>query len=126
MADWVCGIDISKWQGEVDWQTVADSGVQYVYMRAFNGTRLDEQLEANAAGARQYGIPFGLYTYWRPREAAGVQAQRLTDAHREFGATLIPMIDVEHQDDKSPSEIAQSVRDGVRFVGAELKCSPVI
>jgi GH25 family lysozyme M1 (1,4-beta-N-acetylmuramidase) len=126
MAEWICGIDISKWQGKVDWQKVADSGVQFVYMRAFNGTRLDETLEVNAAGARKYGIPFGLYTYWRPKDAAGVQAQRLVDAHRKFGASLIPMLDVEHQDDKPASEIAQSVRDGVRFVEAELKCSPVI
>lgn len=123
---WVSGIDISKWQGIVNWDTVRDSGIQYVYMRAFNGNRQDSTLQRNAEGARWINMPFGLYTYWRPRDSAEEQARRLIDAHRTHGATLIPMIDVEHQDNKTPEQIATSVTDGVRIIEQELGVSPVI
>lgn len=126
MSAWVSGIDISKWQGNVNWTTVRDSGIQYVYMRAFNGNRQDSTLQRNAEGARLINMPFGLYTYWRPKDSAEEQATRLIAAHRTHGATLIPMIDVEHQDDKTPDQIAASVTDGVRIIEQELGVSPVI
>ena len=123
---WRTFIDVSKWQGNIDWDVMKASGVDAVYMRAYNGTRRDERLDQYAEGARRVGLPFGLYTYWRPKYAAKDQVNRLLDAHAETGASLIPMIDVEHGDERPPTEIGQSVTDGVRLVEERLGVSPVI
>ena len=123
---WRTFIDVSKWQGEIDWNTMKASGVDAVYMRAFNGIKQDERLHQYAEGARRVGLPFGLYVFWRPKYSAQEQVAKLVDAHRSLGAALIPMIDVEHADDKSPDAIGRSVNDGVRLVERELGCSPVI
>ena len=61
------GIDVSKYQGTIDWNAVAGSGVKFVWIKATEGgDRLDERFQANWQGAKQAGIPHGAYhfAYW--------------------------------------------------------------
>ena len=61
------GIDVSKWQGSIDWQQVADAGCEFAFIRAgwSSGGEFheDEYFEANMAGANAAGIPVGVYVY---------------------------------------------------------------
>ncbi len=55
------GIDVSKWQGNIDWSKV--KGVDFVIIRAgYSGTK-DAKFEANYAGCKKYKIPCGVYFY---------------------------------------------------------------
>lgn len=63
------GIDISKWQGEIDFQALKKAGVEFVIIRV-GGTRgkdgeyfLDEYFERNIKQANKVGIPAGVYFY---------------------------------------------------------------
>jgi lysozyme len=61
------GIDVSKYQGTIDWNAVANSGVKFVWIKATEGgDHLDERFQANWEGAKQAGIPHGAYhfVYW--------------------------------------------------------------
>src|ERR1700679_3322509 len=61
------GIDVSKYQGNIDWNAVANSGVKFAWIKATEGgDRADERFEANWAGAKQVGIARGAYhfVYW--------------------------------------------------------------
>ena len=61
------GIDVSKYQGEVDWPTVAASGVKFAWIKATEGgDRLDERFAADWQGAKDAGIRRGayLFAYW--------------------------------------------------------------
>jgi lysozyme len=61
------GIDVSKYQGAIDWKAVADSGVKFVWIKATEGgDRSDEKFTANWDGAKAAGIPHGAYhfVYW--------------------------------------------------------------
>jgi lysozyme len=61
------GIDVSKYQGAIDWNAVAASGVQFAWIKATEGgDHLDERFEANWEGAKEAGIPRGAYhfVYW--------------------------------------------------------------
>jgi lysozyme len=63
----VHGIDVSKYQGTIDWSAVADSGVKFVWIKATEGgDRLDERFQDNWEGAKRAGIPHGAYhfVYW--------------------------------------------------------------
>ena len=62
------GIDVSSWNGEIDWKAVADSGVQFVMIRAGTGSRKgtvkkDTFFERNIAAAYENGILCGIYLY---------------------------------------------------------------
>ena len=61
------GIDVSKFQGDIDWSKVADSGVKFAWIKATEGgDRADARFQANWTGAKQAGIPRGAYhfVYW--------------------------------------------------------------
>ena len=63
----VHGIDVSKFQGDIDWNRVADSGVKFAWIKATEGgDHADERFQANWAGAKEAGIPRGAYhfVYW--------------------------------------------------------------
>lgn len=123
---WKTFIDISRWQGTVNFDKLKNSGVDALYMRAYQGTTRDQRLDEYSTGAKNVGLPFGLYTYWRPKDTAEEQINRLLQEHTKLGATLIPMIDVEHDDGHSPQFIGQHVTDGVRLVEEAIGRTPTI
>lgn len=63
------GIDVSHWQGNIDFQKVKDAGVEFVYVRIGrgdgigNGYVLDSKFKQNIEGFNKVGIPVGLYFY---------------------------------------------------------------
>ena len=60
------GIDVSEWQGTIDWREVAKDGVQFAVIHAGYGRELsqkDKYFERNYAGARAAGIKVGAFWY---------------------------------------------------------------
>ena len=61
------GIDVSAWQGLIDWKKVKNSDVNYAIIRCGYGMDLekqdDEYWKRNADECRRLGIPFGVYLY---------------------------------------------------------------
>lgn len=63
------GIDVSKWQGEINWEQVKDSGVEFAIIRMgyqtdYDGDYvLDPYFVANIEGAKRVGLPVGIYFY---------------------------------------------------------------
>ena len=57
-------IDVSEWQGTIDWSKVKNSGVDAVILRfAHSTSHFDKQFERNLSEVRRLGIPFGLYNF---------------------------------------------------------------
>lgn len=71
------GIDVSKWQGHIDWPRVK---VDFAIIRAGISTSKDARFEDNYAGATAAGIPVGVYWYLR--------AMTVEAAHREAAACI--------------------------------------
>lgn len=60
------GIDVSHWQGQIDWHTVRDAGVEFAMLRGGYGklpSQKDPTFEQNYANAKAAGIPIGMYWY---------------------------------------------------------------
>lgn len=65
------GMDVSKWQGTIDWQKVKKAGIEFAILRAsygdgtsrFKNNGRDEQFERNYQEAKKVGIPVGAYHY---------------------------------------------------------------
>ena len=58
---------MSKFQGDIDWNAVANSGVKFAWIKATEGgDRADARFQANWEGAKAAGIPHGAYhfVYW--------------------------------------------------------------
>lgn len=65
----VKGIDISSWQGDINFEKVKNSGIDFIMIRCgFSGTgngkiNLDSHFERNIKEANKYDIPVGIYFY---------------------------------------------------------------
>lgn len=63
-------IDVSEWQGTIDWNKVKNSGVDAVILRfAHSTSHFDKQFERNLSEVRRLGIPFGLYIFSTARNS---------------------------------------------------------
>lgn len=60
------GIDVSHWQGTIDWNKVKEAGIQFAIIKAGgsdDGFYTDSKWEANYKGAKAAGIPIGAYYF---------------------------------------------------------------
>jgi GH25 family lysozyme M1 (1,4-beta-N-acetylmuramidase) len=98
------GIDVSKFQGEIDWEKVKEAGIEYAIIRVgFRGMNegtleIDPNFEANIKGAIKAGIPVGIYFFSQavnPKEARE-EAQFVIDNIKKYKITYPVIIDTEH------------------------------
>lgn len=122
------GIDVSHYQGEIDWDAVAQSKlVSYVYVKASEGESLvDDYYQDNISGARKAGLKVGSYHFYRPDADAALQLQNLTSQIRREQQDLAPIIDVEKRGSKSDEEFIADLRDFLQKVEKHYGCKPVI
>ena len=99
--DHVHGIDLSRYQGDVFWETVGENTkTAYVYLKATEGgDRIDPKFERNIMLAHRYGLKVGSYHFFRPRTPLKAQLKNFTAQCLPGEQDLIPMIDVESTGD---------------------------
>ena len=92
----VQGIDVSRYQGKIDWASVKASGTRFAYIKATEGgDHLDERFVENWQGARAARVPRGAYhfVFWC-RDAAEQVDWFRRNVPREPNA-LAPVLDLE-------------------------------
>lgn len=69
-------LDVSNWQGEVNWSRVKADGIGLAYVKATEGSNFtDQRFAANRREAEALGIRIGAYAYVKPgTSTAGAQA----------------------------------------------------
>ncbi len=121
------GIDVSYWQGSIDWDRVASDGVEFAFIRAANGLSLDDYFSSNWEQARDAGIIRGAYQYFHPGTDGVTQAERLLE---HMGALedgdLPPVLDIETTDGVSQSTATAAIQDWMDTVEAEIGRKPII
>lgn len=98
------GIDVSTFNGTINWDRVKDAGVEYVIIRAaLRGANsgnivVDERFYQNIVGANEAGIPVGVYFFTQAinEEEAIEEAQYITDLISPYSVALPVFIDTEH------------------------------
>lgn len=61
------GIDVSHWQGNIDWKKVKADGIQFAIIKATEGTgHVDKNFLKNVEGAKAAGLKVGVYHYAHP------------------------------------------------------------
>ena len=127
----VNGFDVSKWQGEIDWNTFVTKG-DFFYIRAgsidMSGVCYeDTQLQLNAKLSIPLGKPVGFYWYFRPKFSAQAQAKYFANLLSHIDNwELYPVVDVEEDNGKSPSAVAAGVWQFISYISKEFACPCMI
>ncbi len=124
----VSGIDVSKWQGTIDWDAVAGGGIEYAFIRVSDGLDYpDSQFAANWAGAREAGVLRGVYQFFRPGQDPIAQADLLLDAMGTLeDDDLPPVCDLEATDGQSAEVIRTKLQQWLDRIEAATGRVPII
>ncbi|MDW5313123.1 GH25 family lysozyme [Rhizobium sp. PL01] len=90
------GIDVSKWQGDIDWAKVKGSGVSFAFIKATEGKdRIDAKFGEYWQQARAAGLPYAPYHFYYFCSTADQQADWFIANVPKSAVYLPPVLDVE-------------------------------
>ncbi|MEM0898349.1 MAG: GH25 family lysozyme [Pseudomonadota bacterium] len=99
----VHGVDVAKWQRDVNWQALARQNIRFAFIKATEGgDLLDDRFSQNWRGAAQAGIPRGAYHFYYFCTSAAVQARWFIQNVPKQSGALPPVLDMEWNS-KSPT-----------------------
>jgi lysozyme len=103
------GIDVSKYQGRIDWRRVASTPVRFAIIRATLGNRYrDGRYARNVAGAREHGLAVGAYHFAKPNPARWdprAEADHFLDVVSVRSGDILPVLDIEETGGLSPRQL---------------------
>jgi GH25 family lysozyme M1 (1,4-beta-N-acetylmuramidase) len=93
------GIDVSHWQGTIDWAAVAGAGKRFAYIKASEDADfVDNMYATNRAQAKANGLVVGAYHFAQPSLASGdaaAEADHFVDTAVPASGELLPVLDLE-------------------------------
>jgi lysozyme len=125
------GIDVSYYQGTVDWTKVKGAGQSFAFVRVSDGVNYpDTKFAANWPAVKNAGLVRGLYQYFRPTQ--DVQAQvdllfaKLTAAGGLQPGDLPPVLDLETDGGLAASTVVARAKDWLAKVEAKIGVKPIV
>lgn len=102
-AHWeVWGVDVSSYQGEVDWAVLRDQGVGFAFIKATEGSgTADPCFAQNWAGTRDAGVLAGAYHFFSYDSSGETQAENFIAQVPLTAGALPPVVDIEFYGDKA-------------------------
>jgi lysozyme len=124
----VKGIDVSTYQGTINWTSVKADGVVYAMIRVSDGLNSpDAKFAANWSGSRAAGVIHGAYQYFEPGQDPIAQADMLLAKMGDFKADdLPPTLDVEATGGLAPAAVATNVKKWLAHVKAAVGRDPIV
>ncbi len=121
------GVDVSKWQGTINWTKVLAGDVHFVIARVSDGTYLDVQFDSYWKALESAGVVRGAYQFFEPATDPIVQADILLSKMGPMKpGVLPPTLDVEAAGGKTPAQVEAAVKQWIDYVSAKLGVTPII
>ncbi len=118
------GMDVSHWQGSIDWPKAKAAGIQFAFIKATQGdTILDSKYRVNWENSRAVGLPRGAYHFYDYRVDPLKQAAWLLGNTQLDPGELGYVLDVEAVKTnpviKPPASYANDLRQFCEFISTE-------
>ncbi len=127
------GIDVSRWQGDINWSLVKKDGISFAFIKATEGVDyVDHKFSKNLKEAKEAGILTGAYHFCTPSdvEDAVKEANHFINVikkNRGFNVLdLPPVIDIEKNQGLNKKQISETVSAWVDIVKKESGVQPII
>lgn len=105
----VRGVDVSRYQGQIDWELLASNDISFAYIKATEGSSyVDSCFSYNYEEARKTSLRVGAYHFFSYDSDGQTQAEHYIAVVEKTEGMLPPMIDLEFYGDKKQNPPAQS------------------
>lgn len=114
----VRGVDVSSYQGEIDWEVLSGQGIQFAFVKATEGSGfIDSRFAYNYVEARENGLRTGAYHFFSYDSPGVTQAENFIRTVERTEKMLPPVIDIEFYGDKEENpperEVVQKELDAM-------------
>ncbi len=123
------GIDVSHFQGTIDWEKVTASHhpIAFVFIRATMGIDgRDNTYQANWIGAKEAGFIRGAYHYYRPHENSTRQFENFKQRVQLEPGDLPPVIDVEAMSPYGKENLRKGVQNWIALCESHYGVKPIV
>lgn len=123
----VVGVDLSKWQGEVDFASIRAAGKHYVFVKVTQGAgAVDPDYARNISGARAAGLYAGSYHFYDTGLTAQVQFANLSRHLDLKPGDLPPVVDIEVLSRNNLPELAAELKTFLDLIERRYKVKPIV
>lgn len=126
------GIDVSSYQGKIDWQKVKnmeedDVHISFAYIKATEGIlQVDPYFQRNWREAAKQGLVCGAYHYFRPKLNSKLQAYFFLQTVNIEKGDLPMVVDIERLDGVTPAKMREELQSFLSEIEARTGSKPII
>jgi lysozyme len=127
--DHVFGIDVSHYQGKIQWDEVRTSHhpIQYVFIRSTMGHNgRDKQFKKNWKESKKKGYLRGAYHYYRPHENSEEQFKNFASKVELEDGDLPPILDMEEMSRYGVGNLREGINNWLRLAEDHYGVKPII
>ena len=129
----VVGVDVSHYQGTIDWKTLASQGIRFAFIKATEGSSyVDPCFEKNWSDASETVLRVGAYHFFSFTSSGETQADLFCNTVTSVENMIPPVIDVEYygeyksEKDISVFDVKKELRVLVDRMTAAYDLKPII
>lgn len=129
----VTGIDVSSYQGEIDWKLLSSQNISFAFIKATEGSsHVDPFFETNWRSASETDLRIGAYHFFSFESPGDKQAEHFQETVEPVDRMLPPVVDVEFyggfrsKHDIDPEAIKQELRAFVNCIERNYSVKPII
>jgi len=97
----VRGVDVARYQGEIDWEILAGENIDFAFIKATEGSsHVDETFYTNFESALKTNLKVGAYHFFSYDSEGKTQAENFIKTVSKVKGLLPPVVDIEFYGDK--------------------------
>lgn len=101
----VFGVDVSHYQGDIDWERLEEQGVRFAFIKATEGSgHVDESVRQNLDDSAETGIKRSCYHFFSFDSSGHTQAQNFINTVGSDEIDMPPVVDIEYYADKASNK----------------------
>ena len=121
------GLDVSHYQGSINWSKVDSNDIDFAYLKASEGINYkDPRFTENVESLKSVDMPYGAYHFFEPADDALAQAKWFVKTISSANYLLPPVLDIEVTKNVAAADIAAGVKIWLDYVEKETGCQPII
>lgn len=121
------GIDVSRYQADIDWEVVAAADFDFAFVKATEGlSHIDPKFALNWLDLQQAGMRRGAYHFFRPEISGENQAFHFINTVELVGGDLPPVLDVEVIGQLSSDELVGQIEDWLELTELHYEVKPIL
>jgi len=123
----ITGIDVSKYQGSIDFNLVKSSGFDFILIRATEGNTIqDDDYKLHYETAKSLGLVVGAYHFYETNDKPIDQFHNFIAVAVLTRGDLAPVVDIEKLHKNDQLELAENLKDFLDLLEQHYAAKPIV